>query len=67
MKLKNISREEQLEKLRERYVGRGSEGKTRILDEVCEQYGYHSIGPFELHEQLERSLRPILAKALEAN
>lgn len=41
MKLKNISREEQLEKLRKRYVGRGSEGRSRILDELCEQYGYH--------------------------
>ena len=41
MKLKNISREEQLEKLRKRYAGRGSEGKSRILDELCEQYGYH--------------------------
>ena len=41
MKLKNISRDEQLEKLRKRYVGRGAEGKSRILDELCEQYGYH--------------------------
>src|SRR5512144_1437224 len=41
MKLKNISREEQLEKLRARYVGRGPEGRSRMLDELCEQYGYH--------------------------
>ena len=41
MKLKNISRDEQLEKLRKRYAGRGAEGKSRILDELCEQYGYH--------------------------
>jgi hypothetical protein len=43
MKLKTISREDQLEKLRKRYVGRGVEGKSRILDELCEQYGYHRI------------------------
>src|SRR5512137_77560 len=41
MKLKSISREEQLEKFRERYVHRGAEGKSRMLDELCEQYGYH--------------------------
>src|ERR1044071_3431096 len=41
MKLKNISRDEQLEKLRKRYAGRGAEGKSRILDERCEQSGYH--------------------------
>ena len=41
MKLKNISREEQLQKLRKRYAGRGSEGKSRILNELCEQHGYH--------------------------
>jgi len=41
MKLKNISRQEQLERLRKRYEGRGPEGRSRILDEICEQYGYH--------------------------
>src|SRR5262245_59550153 len=41
MKLKTISREDQLEKLRKRYAERGVEGKSRILDELCEQYGYH--------------------------
>ncbi len=41
MKLKSISREEQLERLRMRYEKRGSAGKSRILDELCEQYGYH--------------------------
>lgn len=39
--MKNISREEQLERLRRRYEGRGPEGKSRILDELCEQHGYH--------------------------
>src|SRR5262252_10412642 len=41
MKLKNVSRQEQLERLRRRYAGRGSEGRSRMLDELCEQYGYH--------------------------
>jgi hypothetical protein len=41
MKMKSISREEQLERLRRRYRERGLEGKQRILDELCEQYGYH--------------------------
>jgi hypothetical protein len=41
MKLKSISREEQLERLRRRYGQRGWEGKARLLDEFCEQYGYH--------------------------
>jgi hypothetical protein len=39
--MKNISREEQLEGLRRRYEGRGPEGRSRMLDELCEQYGYH--------------------------
>ena len=41
MKLKTISRDEQLERMRRRYEGRGPEGKSLILDELCEQYGYH--------------------------
>lgn len=41
MKLKNISRAEQLEWLRRRYAGRGPEGKGWLLDELCEQHGYH--------------------------
>lgn len=41
MKLKNTSREEQLERLRRRYEARGPEGKSRLLDELCEEYGYH--------------------------
>lgn len=30
----------QLEQIRRRYAGRGKEGKSRLLDEFCEQYGY---------------------------
>jgi hypothetical protein len=33
-------RNEQLERIRRRYAGRGKEGKSHLLDEFCEQYGY---------------------------
>ena len=33
-------REEMLPRLRQRYVGRGKEGRGVLLDEVCEQFGY---------------------------
>jgi hypothetical protein len=33
-------REETLPRLRQRYAARGKEGKTRIIDELCEQFGY---------------------------
>ena len=32
--------EEVLPRLRQRYVGRGREGRSRLIDEVCEQWGY---------------------------
>jgi hypothetical protein len=41
MKMKEISREEQLENLRRRYEHRKSEGKSVILDELCEMYKFH--------------------------
>jgi len=41
MKMKSISREEQLERWRRRYEGRGPKGKVQLLDELCEEYGYH--------------------------
>ncbi len=31
---------EALPRLRQRYVGRGREGRTRLIDEVCEQWDY---------------------------
>jgi hypothetical protein len=37
---REVDREEQLERLQERYAGRAKEGKGRLLDEFCEQYGY---------------------------
>lgn len=35
-----LDRNEQLERLRERYGRRRREGKSRMLDELCDQYGY---------------------------
>src|ERR1035437_5673906 len=35
-----LDREEQLQRLRERYARRNKQGKSRMLDELCEQYGY---------------------------
>jgi len=37
---RNTNRNEELERLRRRYVGRGKEGKGRLLDEFCEHHGY---------------------------
>lgn len=39
--MKSISREEQLERWRQRYKNRGLEGKARLLDQLCQDYGYH--------------------------
>lgn len=33
-------RAEMLPRLRQRYAGRGREGRSRLIDEVCEQFGY---------------------------
>jgi hypothetical protein len=32
--------EELLPRLRQRYTGRGREGRSRLIDELCEQWGY---------------------------
>jgi hypothetical protein len=37
---KILDRNEQLQRLPERYARRNREGKSRVLDELCEQYGY---------------------------
>lgn len=37
---RKLCRDGHLERLRERYEGRGKEGKGRLLDEFCEQFGY---------------------------
>lgn len=33
-------REEMLPRLRQRYANRGRQGRSRMIDEVCEQFGY---------------------------
>lgn len=38
--MKLIAREPQLDRLRQRYTGRHKQGKGRLLDELCEHYGY---------------------------
>jgi hypothetical protein len=32
--------EELLPRLRQRYLRRGREGRSRLMDELCEQWGY---------------------------
>ncbi len=34
------TREEVLPRLRQRYINRGREGRSRLLDEVCEPWGF---------------------------
>jgi len=58
---RKVDRNEQLELLRGRYQGRGKEGKTRLLDEFCEQYGYERKYAIKLLSgplQLEPSKNP---------
>ena len=38
--MSQLSRKEYLAKMRWRYAGRGTEGRSRLLDEVCEVCGY---------------------------
>ena len=37
---RTTERNDQLERLRRRYGGRGKGGRSRLLDEFCEHYGY---------------------------
>jgi hypothetical protein len=37
---RKVERKEQLAVYRRRYQGRGTGGKSRLLDEFCEHYGY---------------------------
>ena len=48
-------RDEQLERLRRRYGGRGKEGKSRLLDEFCGQHGYESAYDFSLTDRTSYS------------
>ena len=40
MRMSRTSKDDLLPKLRDRYARRQREGKTRLLDELCEDYGY---------------------------
>ncbi len=40
MSMSQKIREEMLPRLRQRYAGRGRQSRTRLIDEVCEQFGY---------------------------
>ena len=42
--------EELLPRLRQRYMGRGREGRSRLIDEVCEQWGYSRKHAIKLPE-----------------
>ena len=39
-KMSDQSRREVILKMQERYAGRGREGRSRLLDEICELCGY---------------------------
>lgn len=39
--MNKATQKEQLPKYRQRYKNRGKEGKSRLLDEICEQHGYN--------------------------
>ena len=53
--MKQLDIETHLQGLRTRYAGRGKEGKSRLLDELCEQYGYSRKHAIKL---LSRALPP---------
>src|SRR5258706_15194060 len=40
MSMSQKIREEMLPRLRQRYASRGREGRSRLIDELCEQFGY---------------------------
>jgi hypothetical protein len=40
MSMSQTVREEMLPRLRQRYVNRGRAGRSRMIDELCEQFGY---------------------------
>ncbi len=66
------SRKEYLAKMRSRYAGRGPEGKSRLLDEVCEVCGYgrkYAIRLMNRQQEPERrkaGRKPVYAKEVTA-
>ena len=55
---RTTERNEQLERVRRRYAGRGKEGKSRLLDEFCEQHGYERKYAIKLLQPQPRPLEP---------
>ncbi len=51
--LEKLDRNKELERLRWRYQQRGKEGKTKLLDEFCEHYGYERKYAIRLLSQVE--------------
>jgi hypothetical protein len=61
MKMKEISRKEQLENFQRRYVHRNTEGKSLILDELCEEYKFHRKHAIRLMNAVAKEpLQPII-------
>jgi len=57
MKMQQSSdRDTQLERLRQRYAGRARAGRSRLLDEFCDQYGYERKYAIKL---LQRRPEPV--------
>lgn len=68
MKMRNQSREGQLGKLRDRYGRRNKEGKGRLLDDLCEEYGYsrkHVIKLLRVQEPRLRVVRRVKGSGYE--
>ena len=54
---RNLDRNDQLQRLRHRYAGRGKQGKSRLMDEFCEHYGYERKYAIKLlRDRLPRKL-----------
>ncbi len=56
--MKKLSRNEQLAKWRKSYRQRNAQGKARILDELCEHYGYHRKHAIRLMNGTEEPAEP---------
>src|SRR5215831_4262243 len=56
---REVDRNEQLATYRRRYEGRGLEGRSRLLDEFCEHYGYERKYAIKL---LGRTAEPSVSK-----
>ena len=53
-----MSRAEQLEKLRWRYEHRKAEGKSVIMDELCEEYHYHRKQKRKKEKGVKKGVNP---------